>query len=92
MSIGEHIAFWTAKAGYYFAMIVLPIIKIGFVEWLVGFAIIAMVAVVYPERRLFQLAHTVEATAFPTPNENTNKIESEWRPFIKFKRLPEFCY
>lgn len=77
MSLGEHIAFWTAKALYYFGMIVLPIIKIGFVEWMAGFAIIAMVAG-FILSVVFQLAHTVEETAFPVPNGNTNRIESEW--------------
>lgn len=77
MSMFEHFAFWIAKAGYYFGMIVLPIMKIGFIKWFVGFAIIAMVAG-FVLSVVFQLAHTVEETAFPVPDGDTNKIENEW--------------
>jgi len=44
MSTVEHFAFWIAKVGYYFMMIVLPIMLLGFVQWLIGFLIISMVA------------------------------------------------
>lgn len=77
MSTFEHFAFWIAKAGYYFAMIVFPIIKLGFVQWLVGFAIISMFAGLILSI-VFQLAHTVEETSFPVPDGDTNKIENEW--------------
>jgi linoleoyl-CoA desaturase len=77
MSTFEHIAFWVAKAGYYFMMIVLPILLLGFVKWLVGFLIIAMIAG-FVLSVVFQLAHTVEDTAFPTPQKESNKIENEW--------------
>lgn len=77
MSIFEHFAFWIAKLGYYFMMVVLPIMLVGFVPWLVGFLIIAMFAG-FVLSIVFQLAHTVEETAFPVPNEDMNKIENEW--------------
>lgn len=77
MSTFEHIAFWVAKAGYYFMMIVLPIILLGFVKWLVGFLIIAMFAG-FVLSIVFQLAHTVEETAFPVPDADINRIENEW--------------
>jgi linoleoyl-CoA desaturase len=77
MSTFDHIAFWVAKAGYYFMMIVLPIMLLGFVNWLVGFLIIAMFAG-FVLSVVFQLAHTVEHTSFPTPIEESNKIENEW--------------
>jgi linoleoyl-CoA desaturase len=77
MSTFDHIAFWVAKAGYYFMMIVLPIMLLGFVNWLVGFLIIAMVAG-FVLSVVFQLAHTVEHTSFPTAIEESNKIENEW--------------
>ena len=77
MSTFEHIAFWTAKIGYYFMMIALPIYYVGFVNWLVGFLIIAMFAGLILSV-VFQLAHTVEETAFPVPDADINKIENEW--------------
>lgn len=77
MSTFEHFAFWIAKAGYAFMMIALPIIKFGFVKWVLGFLIISMVAG-FILSVVFQLAHTVEHTAFPTPVADANKIENEW--------------
>jgi linoleoyl-CoA desaturase len=77
MSTFEHFAFWIAKAGYYFGMIVLPVMMVGFLPWLVGFAIISMFAGLVLSI-VFQLAHTVEETSFPVPDGDTNKIENEW--------------
>ena len=77
LSTWDHFAFWIAKLGYYAAMIVLPIILLGFIKWMVGFLIIAMVAG-FILSVVFQLAHTVEETAFPVPLLETNRIENEW--------------
>ena len=76
MSIFDHFAFWIAKIGYYFMMIALPIYMVGFTNWLVGFLILSMFAG-FVLSIVFQLAHTVEETAFPTPVDNNN-IENEW--------------
>jgi len=72
----DHFAFWTAKLGYYFMMIALPIYMVGFVGWLVGFLTLSMFAGLVLSV-VFQLAHTVEETAFPVPVDN-NDIENEW--------------
>jgi linoleoyl-CoA desaturase len=77
MSTFEHFAFWIAKVLYAAAMIVFPIYKFGFVAWLVGFLVIAMFAG-FVLSIVFQLAHTVEETAFPVPLADANKIENEW--------------
>jgi linoleoyl-CoA desaturase len=77
MSSFDHFAFWTAKVGYYIMMIALPIYMVGFVSWLVGFLVLAMFAG-FVLSVVFQLAHTVEETAFPTPLGDTNSIENEW--------------
>ena len=77
MSTFDHIAFWVAKAGYYFMMIVLPIYLVGFLPWLLGFLIIAMFAG-FVLSIVFQLAHTVEETTFPEPSIDQNRIENEW--------------
>ena len=76
MSAFDHFAFWTAKVGYYIMMIALPIYMVGFVNWLVGFLILSMFAG-FVLSIVFQLAHTVEETAFPVPVDN-NDIENEW--------------
>jgi len=77
MSGFDHFAFWFAKIGYYFMMIALPIMLVGFLPWLVGFLIIAMFAG-FVLSVVFQLAHTVEETSFPVPDADINRIENEW--------------
>ncbi|CAN5769668.1 acyl-CoA desaturase [soil metagenome] len=76
MSTFDHFAFWIAKLGYYFMMIAVPVYMVGFLPWLVGFMVLAMFAG-FVLSIVFQLAHTVEETAFPVPSD-TNKIEEEW--------------
>lgn len=77
MSVRDHIAFWVAKVGYAMMMIVIPIYMLGFVSWLVGFLVMTLFSG-FVLSIVFQLAHTVEVTEFPTPAEDTNKLEAEW--------------
>ncbi|MEO6220848.1 MAG: acyl-CoA desaturase [Ginsengibacter sp.] len=77
MTVREHISFWAAKVIYAFMFVALPIYLLGFITWLVGFLIITMVTG-FVISIVFQLAHTVEHTEFPLPNEITGKIENEW--------------
>ena len=77
MTTWEHISFWTAKVIYAFMFVVLPIMLLGFTQWIIGFLIITMVTGLAISI-VFQLAHTVEHTEFPMPTEVTGKIESEW--------------
>ncbi|HRN78761.1 MAG TPA: acyl-CoA desaturase [Ferruginibacter sp.] len=77
MSTWDHFAFWFAKVMYLFMMIIIPIYLLGFVSWLVGFLVMTMFSG-FVLSIVFQLAHTVEVTEFPTPAEETNKLEAEW--------------
>jgi linoleoyl-CoA desaturase len=76
-STGNHIAFWAAKVFYYGIMVALPIYKVGFLPWFVGFMTLSMFAGLVLSV-VFQLAHTVEETAFPIANTDTNNIENDW--------------
>lgn len=76
MSIGNHIAFWVAKLGYAFMMIALPIYLLGFTSWLIGFLVLTLSSGIILSV-VFQLAHTVEETAFPVPDDK-QQIENEW--------------
>src|SRR3984885_6313799 len=67
MTTREHISFWAAKLIYGFMFVALPIWRLGFLNWLVGFLIITMVTG-FVISIVFQLAHTVEHTDFPMPN------------------------
>jgi len=77
LSMKEHFAFWGAKVGYAIFFIAIPIYTVGFVKWMVGFLIASMVTG-FIISIVFQLAHTVEETAFPVPDGDTNRIENEW--------------
>jgi linoleoyl-CoA desaturase len=50
---------------------------VGFESWLISFIIFTSVAG-FVLSMVFQLAHTVEHTAFPVANVETNKLEDEW--------------
>ena len=76
MSVTDHLVFWGFKALHAFVFIGLPIYMVGFNAWLVGFLTFTLVAG-FVLSIVFQLAHTVEHTAFPVPNE-ANKLEDEW--------------
>lgn len=77
MELSDHISFWFFKIVYYSLFLVIPIIKLGFTDWLIGF--ICFTAVTgFVLSIVFQLAHTVEHTHFPMPDIITNKIEDEW--------------
>jgi linoleoyl-CoA desaturase len=77
MSFGEHFSFWFFKVLNIFLYIGLPIYTVGFSSWLLWFLIFTLVAGLIISI-VFQLAHTVEHTAFPLPIEATNKMEDEW--------------
>src|SRR5690606_21124660 len=77
MSTHDHIVFWSFKAVFYGIFIVVPIIVVGFLPWLIGFLTFTLLAG-FVLSIVFQLAHTVEHTHFPLPDEATSKMEDEW--------------
>lgn len=77
MTLKEHITFWAYKVVHAFTFVVLPILMVGAIAWLIGFVIMCLVAG-FVLSIVFQLAHTVEHTHFPLPNEATGKMEDEW--------------
>jgi linoleoyl-CoA desaturase len=77
MSLYDHVVFWGFKFLYIFLFIGLPIYVLGFVAWLVGFLVTSLFAGLVISI-VFQLAHTVEHTHFPMPDEETGKLDDEW--------------
>ena len=73
----DHFIFWTFKLVHYFLFIVLPIMLVGWLSWLIGILVLALVAG-FVLSIVFQLAHTVEHTEFPLSIEGTNKMPDEW--------------
>ena len=77
MNLSDHIIFWGFKLLNAFLYVVVPIYMVGFVPWLVGFVIFVGVAG-FVLGIVFQLAHTVEQTAFPVADAKTGKLDDEW--------------
>ena len=73
----QHIVFWITKLIYVTVYIGLPMAMVGVVPALLGFTIVSFVFGLFISI-VFQLAHVVEFTEFPTPNQESNKIEQEW--------------
>lgn len=76
MTASEHFFFWFYKACHAVIFIVLPIIFVGPIAWLVGFLVMGVTAGLVLSL-VFQLAHTVEHTHFPAPDD-AGKMEDEW--------------
>ena len=77
MSVTDHLVFWGSKALNFAIYVGIPIYMVGFTSWLVGFLVFATFAG-FVISIVFQLAHTVEHTSFPMPDEVTGKLEDEW--------------
>ena len=77
MTLSDHFVFWGFKLFHAFLFVFVPIYTIGFSDWLVGFIVFTCVAG-FVLSIVFQLAHTVEHTAFPVANVETGKLDDEW--------------
>jgi linoleoyl-CoA desaturase len=77
MQLSDHLVFWGFKIVHLFLFVGLPIYMLGLSSWVIGFVIFTCVAG-FVLSLVFQLAHTVEHTAFPQPHEVTGKLEDEW--------------
>jgi linoleoyl-CoA desaturase len=77
MTLKEHLEFWFYKLAHAFIFVGLPIYMVGFTAWIIGFLSMGLVAG-FVLSIVFQLAHTVEHTHFPMPDEFTGKMEDEW--------------
>lgn len=76
MKAKDHIGFWAGKIGSTIIFVIIPIWQLGFSKAAVGFLTFTLVTG-FILTIVFQLAHVVEETAFPIPNEE-GKIENEW--------------
>lgn len=73
----EHVVFWITKVLYVAVYLVLPILMVGWIKALIGYIIVTFVCGLAISV-VFQLAHVVEGTQFPVPDERSNKIAQEW--------------
>ncbi len=77
MALKDHFIFWVFKITYLFLFVALPIYTVGFMGWMTGFLIFSVITG-FIISIIFQLAHTVEHTAFPVENIDTGKMDDEW--------------
>jgi linoleoyl-CoA desaturase len=77
MSAADHLSFWSFKILHIGLFIALPIYMLGFTPWVIGFLVYGLFSG-FILSIVFQLAHTVEHTHFPQPDEKTNKMADEW--------------
>jgi linoleoyl-CoA desaturase len=77
MEILDHISFWAFKVVHLFLFVALPIYMVGFLPWLIGFLIFGISTGIIMSV-VFQLAHVLEETAFPIPDQVSNKLEDDW--------------
>jgi len=77
MMVKDHIYFWTYKVISLAIFIVTPMLMVGVVDTIIGYLIMTLVAG-FILSIVFQLAHTVEHTHFPMPDEASGKMEDEW--------------
>ncbi len=74
----EHLNFWVSKVFNYTIFIVIPIVQLGFLNWLIGYFLMAFVCGVVLSV-VFQLAHIVEDAHFFAPNnDGLTVVEAEW--------------
>ncbi len=78
MSRKEHIIFWASKILYVLLYIVLPVLLLGWANWLIGFLLLNAVMGL-TTAFVFQLAHVVEETEFAFVGiTDAIIIENEW--------------
>lgn len=77
MKPAEHIGFWFTKLLYIALFLGLPVYTKGWIATIVGYSVVIFICGL-TIASVFQLAHVVEDTEFPTPDPASNKIESEW--------------
>ena len=77
MDAWDHTDFWGFKLGFIFVFVGMPIYIVGFIPWMIGFLTFTIIAG-FVISIIFQLAHTVEHTAFPVADKMTGKLEDEW--------------
>lgn len=77
IKLKEHIIFWVTKLVYVFLFLVLPAMQVGITYTIVGYLITAMVCG-FVISVVFQLAHIVTETEFPTAEPSTGVIDNEW--------------
>ena len=74
----QHISFWAWKALHLGLFVGIPMMKLGFMHWIIGFLIMSAVAG-FVLSIVFQMAHVVDKTDFISSNSHEAiETEDEW--------------
>ena len=73
----EHITFWASKLFYGLVYVLIPILCVGPIAWLIGYATMGVITGVVISY-IFQLAHAVEGPEFNSVGIEDKVIETEW--------------
>jgi linoleoyl-CoA desaturase len=77
MNRTEHIIFWVSKIFYFALFIGVPVLSLGVLKTLIGYLIVSFVCG-WVLAIVFQVAHLVQTSEFPLPQEDTNKLAHDW--------------
>lgn len=77
MTLKDHLVFWGFKLFYLIMYVVVPIYFVGLGAWAIGFVVYAVTSGLVLSI-VFQLAHSIEETAFPEVIASDNKMPDEW--------------
>jgi linoleoyl-CoA desaturase len=77
MTVKDHIIFWASKLLYVFFYAVLPVMFVGWGNWIIGFLVIQLTMGITLSL-VFQLAHVVEKTSFEEAGEEAKVLDTEW--------------
>ncbi len=72
----QHVSFWAVKIFHIVFFIIIPLNALGLVNFIIGYLMFTLITGLVVSI-VFQLAHTVEDTAFPTIPDN-NRMELDW--------------
>ncbi len=72
LPLSQHFVFWLTKLAFIFFYIVVPILFVGWIQWLIGFLVATFVCGVTISI-VFQLAHVVDGTEFFSVNETQER-------------------
>jgi linoleoyl-CoA desaturase len=73
----EHLIFWATKLLFVIVYMVIPILMVGWWQWLIGFFIITFTCGLFISI-VFQLAHVIEGTQFHSPGVTDKNDKQEW--------------
>ncbi len=76
ISLANHLTFWSGKVFHGVFMVAIPWYRLGFASWLIGYLVFAFV-LGFIMSIVFQLAHVVEKSTFPT-SENGRITHPSW--------------